>query len=79
MNFVITSRPVPEVIKPLSRSVQPSIQSIMLIYVKMPTIVGILTFNSRIDTTSERYRARNIVIFQHFNYCVQWKLHAQLS
>ena len=32
----------------------------MLIYVKMPTIVGILTFMSRINTTSESLIARTI-------------------
>ena len=46
MIFVINLRPVPEVIKPLSRSIQLNKKSIMLINVKMPTIVGILTFIS---------------------------------
>ena len=32
---------------------------ILLINVKMPTIVGILTFISMINTTSERLNARN--------------------
>ena len=30
--------------------------------IKMPTIVGILTFISRINTTSERLKARNLFI-----------------
>ena len=34
----------------------------MLRNVKMPTIVGILTFISMIDTTSERLKARNFFI-----------------
>ena len=55
-----------EVIKLLCTT-QLSIQFIMLIFVKMPTIVGILTFISMIDTTSESLKARNVFIFQHFN------------
>ena len=51
---------------------------------KMPTtagIVGILTFMSRINTTSECFNQENIVIFLVFT-CVfyeQLKFHAQLS
>ena len=52
---------------------------ILLINVKMPTIVGILTFISRINKTSDRSKARNLVIFQHFNFYKQWKLHAKMS
>ena len=40
---------------------------IMLINVKMPTIVGILTFISMINT-SEILIARNVFIFQHFSF-----------
>ena len=40
----------PEVIKLFSYSTQLSIKFIMLINVKMPTIVGILTFISKINT-----------------------------
>ena len=36
----------------------------MLINVKMPTIVGILTFISMINTRSERLKARNFYICQ---------------
>ena len=36
---------------------------IMLINVKMPTIVGILTFISMINTSSESMKARKILIF----------------
>ena len=67
-----------EVIKLFSCSFQLSIKFILLINVKMSTIVGILTFISRIKT-SESFRQRNIIIFQHFNFCEQWKLHSQLS
>ena len=44
---------VSEVIKLFSRSTQPSMKFIPLTNVKMPTIVGILTFISRINTPSE--------------------------
>ena len=37
----------------------------MLINVKMPTIIGILTFISMINTTSERHKARNIFICRY--------------
>ena len=35
----------------------------MLINVKMPTIVGILTFISKINTTSESLKARKSLFF----------------
>ena len=41
--------PGPEVIKLFSCSTQQSLKFILLINVKMPTIVGILTFISRIN------------------------------
>ena len=43
------SRPGPEVIKLFSCSAQLRLTFILLINVKMPTTVGILTFNSRIN------------------------------
>ena len=51
----ITLRPGPEVIKLLSCSIQMSMGFIMLINVKMPTIVGILTFISMINTRFNVY------------------------
>ena len=60
-------------------SSQLSIKFILLINVKMPTIVGILTFISRINTTSESLKARIIYIFHHFNLNEQLKFNAQLS
>ena len=52
--FSISShRPGPEVIKLFSCSTQLSTKFILLINVIMPTIVGILTFISMINTTSE--------------------------
>ena len=45
----------------------------------MPTIVGILTFISMINKTSESSKERQIFIFQHFSFYEQLKFHAQLS
>ena len=58
--------PGPKVIKLFSCSTQLSMKFILLIDVKMPTIVGILTFISMINTTSER--ARNFFICRYFNF-----------
>ena len=52
---------------------------ILLINVKMPTIVGILTFISMINTTSERLKARNFFISWYFRFYEQLKFRAQLS
>ena len=53
-------KPGPEVIKLFTCSTHLSMNFILLINVKMPTIVGILTFISMINTTSERLKARNL-------------------
>ena len=45
----------------------------------MPTIVGILTFISMINTTAERLKARNFFIWRYFSFNEQLKFHAQLS
>ena len=50
---------------------------IMLINVKMPTIVGILTFISRIDTISESFKAGKIFFFSILVFVEQLKFHAQ--
>ena len=49
----------------------------MLINVKMPTNVDILTFINMINTTSERLKARSLY-FQYFSFSEQLKFHAQL-
>ena len=51
----------------------------MLINVKMPTTVGILTFISMINTTSESLKAKQVFNFQHISFYEQLKFHAQLS
>ena len=52
---------------------------ILLIKVKMPTIVGILTLISMINTASERLEARNLFAFRYFSFYEQLKFRAQLS
>ena len=56
MNSSALQQAGPEVIKLFSYSTQLSTKFILLINVKMPTIVGILTFISMIDATSERLK-----------------------
>ena len=53
---------------------------IMLINVKVPTIVGILTFISMINATSDSLKARRAFIFQHFSFYdhEQLEYHAEL-
>ena len=75
----IIFRPGKEIIKFFSYSTQLGTKFILLINVKMPTIVGILTFISKINTTSERSKARNFFICQYFSFYEQSKFHAQLS
>ena len=69
----------PEVIKFLCSTQQKNFN--LLINVRMPTIVGILTFISMIpvNTTFECLKARNVLNFQHFSFYEQLKFHAQLS
>ena len=66
--------------KLFSYSTQLSTKFILLINVKMPTIVvGILTFISMINTTSERLKARNFFICRYFSVYEQLKFRTQLS
>ena len=71
--------PGPKVIKLFLYSTQLSMKLILLINVKMPTIVGILTFISMINTTYERLKARNFFISRYFIFYEQLKFSAQLS
>ena len=54
-------------------------KSILLINVKMPTIVGILTFISMINAISERLKARNFICRYFSFYDEQLKFSTQLS
>ena len=46
---------------------------------KMPTIVGILTFISRINTISERFEARKSFIYQYPRFYEHSKLNFMIS
>ena len=50
----------------------------MLINVKMPTIVGILTFSSMPNAKPQNLKARKVGISQQFSFYEQLKLHARL-
>ena len=63
--------PGPKVIKLFPYSAQLSMKFILLINVKMPTVVGILTFISTINTPSERLKARNCFICQYCSFYEQ--------
>ena len=65
--------------KLLSCSTRFSMKLIMLKNVTMPTIVGILTFISVINTTSESLNANNFFIRRYLNFYEQLKFRAQLS
>ena len=49
-------------------STQLSMKFVKLINVKMPTIGGILTFISMINTTSESLKARKVYTFQLISF-----------
>ena len=69
----------PEVIKLFAYSTQLSTKFILLTNVKMPAIVGIFTFISMINTTSERLKAKHFFIYPYFSFYEQLKFHAQSS
>ena len=50
----------------------------MRINVKMPTIVGTLTFMSMINTSLDSLKARKVVNFQHFCFYEQLKFYAHV-
>ena len=79
VDFLFTCSLGPEVIKLFSCTTQLSTKLILLINVKMPRIVGILTFISRINTTSVRPKARNFFICRYFCIYEQLKFRAHLS
>ena len=69
-----------EVIKLFACSTQMTMKFIMLVNVKMPTAVGVLTFISIINTTSVSSEARKIKL-QHLSFFKELKFHhhAQIS
>ena len=60
-------------------STQLSTKLILLINVKMPTIVGILTFISMINATSEKLKASRFFICRYVSFYAQRKFRDQLS
>ena len=72
-------RPGPEVIKLFSCSAQLRLKFILLINVKMPTIVGILTFMSRINYRHWQSLSEISTNFGYFSIYEKFKFHAQLS
>ena len=63
----------------LAYSTQLSMKFIMLINVKMPTIVGILTFISRINTEPECFKVMKVFIFYYISFYKHLIVHTQLS
>ena len=56
--YVNTGSPGPNVIHFISRSTQLRMKIILLINVKMPTVVGILTFIMRINTAPRKLKSK---------------------
>ena len=77
--WILAVRTGLEVIKLFPCSTQLSTKFILFINFKMPTIIGILTFISMINTTSERLKAINFFICRYFSFYEQLKFRAQLS
>ena len=75
---MIVAFPGLEVKKTFLCSPQLSMTFILLINVKMPTIVGILTFISRINILSEYFKQEKLS-FRYFSFYELLKIHAQLS
>ena len=71
--------PGPDIIKLFSCSTQLRLKYILLINVKMPTIVGILTFMSRINYSFLGLEPEFSNNFDNFNIDEQLKFHALLS
>ena len=71
--------PDPGGIKHFSYSTQLSMKFILHINFKTPTIFGILTFISMVNTTSEKLKVIKFFICRHFSFNEQLKFHAQLS
>ena len=72
-------KPGAEVIKISSCSTQLSIAFILLIDVKMPTIVGMLTFISRVNECLLSLKHEMSIDCGYFTIHEQFKFHAQLS
>ena len=71
--------PGSDIIKLISCSTELNMKIIMLIKIKMPTMVGILTFMSMKNTTSVSLKVRTVFIFHDSNFNEQLKFDAQLK
>ena len=76
MHRLISTLPGPEVIHNLKFN-SLSMKLILLINVKMPKIVGILTFMNMINTTFESVKVGKVFIVHCFSFYEQLKFHAQ--
>ena len=72
LQCVIMARTGPEFIQLFPCSIQLSTKFILLINVKIPTIVSILTFISMINTKSERPTANIFFICRYFKFLSSW-------
>ena len=72
-------RPGPEVIKLFSFSAQLRLKFVLLINVKMPTTVGILTFISRINYRLWCYKPSVTIYLGYFGSYEQYTCSAELS
>ena len=77
LTYVSLNGPGLEVTQLFTCSIQLRMKFILLINVQMPTVVGILTYISRIDTTSESFKARKTFNCHNFSLNEQLKSHAQ--
>ena len=75
----VIRRQGPKVIKLFSCSTQVRLKFILLINVKMPTIVGILTFISRINYRLWSFKPSISIYLDYFSIYEESKFQAQLS
>ena len=76
---LIASIPGPKVLKLFSCSAQLRLKFILLINVKMPTIVGILTFISKMNYRLWSSKPSISIYLGYFDYNVKYEFQAQLS
>ena len=74
-----TNQQGPEVIKLFSSSAQLRLKFILLTNVKMPTVVGILTFIMRINYRLWHYKPSISIYLDYFVIYEKFKFYAQLS
>ena len=79
MKNILELKQGPEVIKLISCSARLRLKFILLINVKMPTIVGILTFMRRINYQLLSIEPEFSTDYNYFNINEQLKFHAQMS